>query len=149
MQIYLSQNFSEPWISHCDFPGRDIFFLLFILQNNSIYGKIASTQWTSPYLLPRYTFIFFFWPGHVACGTSVPLTRDWACAPTVEAWSLNHWAAREVPLDVFIVSIFLHFLNSVFLSLSVNLSLSLKYIYIYMYICIHKHTHLCISSLYT
>ena len=147
MQIYLSQNFSEPWISHCDFPGRDILFFLFY----KIIQCMEKLQAHNELLHIRYLdiplFIYFFWPGHAACGTSVPLTRDWACAPTVEAWSLNHWAAREVPLDVFIVSIFLHFLNSVFLSLSVNLSLSLKYIY--MYICIHKHTHLCISSLYT
>ena len=39
---------------------------------------------------------FFFWPHHVACGILAP-PRDRTRARTVEAWSLNHWAAREVP----------------------------------------------------
>ena len=29
------------------------------------------------------------------------LTRDWTHAPASEAWSLNHWTAREVPYLVF------------------------------------------------
>ena len=31
-------------------------------------------------------------------------TRDWSCTLALEAWSLNHWTAREVPQPVFIVN---------------------------------------------
>ena len=27
-------------------------------------------------------------------------TRDWTCAPSLEAWTLNHWLTKEVPLLV-------------------------------------------------
>ena len=42
-------------------------------------------------------FFFFFWPHHGACGILVPRPRVEPEPPAVEAWSLNHWTAREVP----------------------------------------------------
>ena len=44
-----------------------------------------------------FFFFFFFGPYLAACGILVPPTRDWTCAPAVEAGSLNHWTAREIP----------------------------------------------------
>ena len=43
-----------------------------------------------------YLFIYLFFD-HVACGILVPLLGMEPVPPPVEAWSLNHWTAREVP----------------------------------------------------
>ena len=45
----------------------------------------------------------FFFPGLVACGIFVPRPGIKPMPPAVEGWSLNHWTAREVPLQVFIL----------------------------------------------
>ena len=42
-------------------------------------------------------FLFYrFWPRCAACGILVPRTGIEPVPPAVEAWSLNHWTAREV-----------------------------------------------------
>ena len=43
-----------------------------------------------------YLFIYF-WPRCLACGILVPQPGIQPVPPAVEAWSLNHWTAREVP----------------------------------------------------
>ena len=43
------------------------------------------------------SFLFFFWPHHAARGILVPWPRIGPVSPAVEAQSLNHWTAREVP----------------------------------------------------
>ena len=40
---------------------------------------------------------FFFWPCHVTFGILVPQPGIEPVPPAVEAQSLNHWTAREVP----------------------------------------------------
>ena len=40
---------------------------------------------------------FFFWPHHTACGILVAQPGVKPTPPAVEALSLNHWAAGEVP----------------------------------------------------
>ena len=45
----------------------------------------------------KETFFFFFWPHHAACGILVPRPGIEPRPPTVEAWSPNHWTARELP----------------------------------------------------
>ena len=42
-------------------------------------------------------FLSYFWPGCKACGILVPRPGIAPAPPAVEAWSLNHWTAREVP----------------------------------------------------
>ena len=37
------------------------------------------------------------WPHHAACRILVPWPGIEPVPPAVEAWSLNHWASREVP----------------------------------------------------
>ena len=49
------------------------------------------------FLFPDF-FFFFFWPHHAACGILVPQPGIEPVPPAVEAQSLNHWTAREVPL---------------------------------------------------
>ena len=43
------------------------------------------------------TFFFFFCPYHEACWILVPQPGIEPVPPAVEAWSLSHWAASEVP----------------------------------------------------
>ena len=42
-------------------------------------------------------FVFTFWLHRAAGGILVPQPGIQPAPPAVEAWSLNHWAAREVP----------------------------------------------------
>ena len=48
-----------------------------------------------------HIYIYIFFGGgptlHVACGILVPRPGIEPRPPAVEAWSLNHWTAREVP----------------------------------------------------
>ena len=41
--------------------------------------------------------LLLFWPHHEAGGILVPQLGIEPVPPAVEAWSLNHWTAREVP----------------------------------------------------
>ena len=41
--------------------------------------------------------LFLFWPHHAASGALVPWQGIEPVSPALEAWSLNHWTAREVP----------------------------------------------------
>ena len=53
---------------------------------------------------------FFFWPHHMACGILVP--RPGLEPPAVEAQSLNHWIARQVPISLSLrLSTFYNFLQ--------------------------------------
>ena len=44
-----------------------------------------------------FIFTFFFWPGQTACRILVPQSWIKPWSPAVEAWSPNHWTAREIP----------------------------------------------------
>ena len=44
-----------------------------------------------------FGFFLFFRPQHVGCGILVPHPGIEPVPPALEAWSLNHWTAREVP----------------------------------------------------
>ena len=46
-------------------------------------------------------FPFFFWLCHVTNKILVFLTRDGVHAPTLGAWSLNHWTYSEAPVIFF------------------------------------------------
>ena len=43
-----------------------------------------------------HPFILFYFIGHMACGIPVSQLGIEPASPAVEAWSLNHWTAREV-----------------------------------------------------
>ena len=46
---------------------------------------------------PQWILKIFFWPYCVACGILVPGSGIKLVPSAVEARSLNHWTAREVP----------------------------------------------------
>ena len=46
-------------------------------------------------------FFFYLLACFSACGILVPLPGIEPSPPAVEAWSLNHWAIREVPITDF------------------------------------------------
>ena len=48
-------------------------------------------------LLTVIILLLFFWPRRAACRILVPRPGIEPVAPAVEARSLNHWTAREVP----------------------------------------------------
>ena len=45
----------------------------------------------------KFRVCFFFFGCTTACGSSVPQPRIEPVPPALEAWSLNHWTARETP----------------------------------------------------
>ena len=51
-----------------------------------------------------YLFIYLFMAAHSeACGILVPRPGVEPRSPAVEAWSANHWTAREFPVYMFIL----------------------------------------------
>ena len=50
-----------------------------------------------------FLFLFFFWPCHAACKILVSQPGIEPMPPAVEAQSLNHWAAREVPVCIYFI----------------------------------------------
>ena len=44
---------------------------------------------------------YFIWLHHVACGILVPWPGIKLMAPSVEAWSLNHWTTGRSPKSLF------------------------------------------------
>lgn len=59
-----------------------------------------------------YYFLFFFWKhffllDHTAHGMWTSLTKDWTCAPVVEAQSVNPRTTREVHMCYFLIK-YLH-----------------------------------------
>ena len=69
-------------------------------------------------------YLFFFWPCPVACGILVPLPGIDPAPPAMEAQSLNHWTAREVPPSMYLLNLeFVLFMSQKKNSLLISLSL--------------------------
>ena len=47
-------------------------------------------------------YIYIYWLHHVACTILVPQPGSKSMPPAVEAWILNHWTTREIPIYIFI-----------------------------------------------
>ena len=58
--------------------------------------------------------LFFFFFGHVACGILVTLPGVEPIPPSLEARSLNHWAARKSPLLQFFKKKFVWGIGDIF-----------------------------------
>ena len=53
----------------------------------------------------QFLFLFFspsFWLFHMVCGVLVPQPGTEHISPAMEALSLNHWAAKQVPILQFL-----------------------------------------------
>ena len=60
------------------------------------------TSWTAVLFIFKIYLLFFIYLLHCpACEILVPRPGMGPVPPTVEAWSLNHWTAREVPAVLF------------------------------------------------
>ena len=64
---------------------------------------LIGQEWGKEDMYPHILVIFknsflFFWPRPAACGILVPQPGIEPALPAVEAWSLNHWTTREVPI---------------------------------------------------
>ena len=79
--VVLHYNISEH-LQHFDSKPMNFFF--FNLESFSVQN-----------------FLIYFWPRHMACGILVPWLGIEPAPPALEAWSLNHWTAREVPFFFF------------------------------------------------
>ena len=81
----------------------------------------AVLRWTLPVIVKTYKYIYIllllFCLGFFGCtarGILVPRPGFEPACPAVEAWSLNHWTAREVPkihILYFIYKIYFIYLN--------------------------------------
>ena len=62
----------------------------------SFLGKLARLR---PKKIQSEDLFWAGWRGRVVCSMwdFSSLTRDWTCAHSLEARSLNHWTTREVP----------------------------------------------------
>uniref|UniRef100_A0AC11D6K3 Uncharacterized protein n=1 Tax=Ovis aries TaxID=9940 RepID=A0AC11D6K3_SHEEP len=58
-------------------------------------------------LLSQQTHLSTLQPLHLACGIIVPQPEIEPKLPTFEAWSLDHWTTREVPLVIFFFCVLL------------------------------------------
>ena len=81
------------------------------LVNPSVYPLVWSghLRW-----LFFFFFFFVFWLFPMACRILVPDRGLTSGCPAVEAWSLNHWATREVPWWLFSCSPYIPCLISAF-----------------------------------
>ena len=83
---------------------------------SSLSPEFYLPNFPGPSALLHYCLLFFyflfFWPCHVACRILVPRQGIEPVSPAVEAPSLNHWTAREVPLPFLTHS--LSFLSGLF-----------------------------------
>ena len=80
--------------------GRYTCLVYFQIKIKCIY---ATTQHYVRYVKCNpYSSLPFFWPRHRACGILVPQAGIEPASPPLEAWSFNHWTAREVPLVCFL-----------------------------------------------
>ena len=61
------------------------------------YGRITFEIHSAKGPTMRKNSFFFFWPHRVAYGILVPRPGIEPAPPELEAWSLSHWTAREVP----------------------------------------------------
>ena len=80
-----------------------------------------------------------FWPHCAACGILVPQPGIEPVPPAVEAWSPNHWTAREV--HIYLPTYLSIYHLSIYISISIYI-----YIDIDIYITLTKSDKLWISD---
>ena len=75
-------------------------------QEEVNYREESSNQadWAPEPILPFQVFLAML---HGMCDLSSP-TRDRTLAPALEAPSLNHWTAREVPEPILLTALLAH-----------------------------------------
>lgn len=82
------------------FPGNFLLFFLIFFSFFTIrfFATIADFNIRIIMLLAEMnTSFLFFWLHHAASKILVPQTGSETSPLTLEVWSLNHWASKEVP----------------------------------------------------
>ena len=91
-------------------PGLLTDFYELKIPSNSTASKVQKWDKSQGLYIEKYIYSFYFkklllflhfkkiWPSQAACGLLVPYPRIEPMTPASEAWNLNHWIAREVPI---------------------------------------------------
>ena len=81
-----------------------VFLELTLFKHGILKKKVRSggKETDMSYSFPKSPLerFFFLWPCPSACGILVPWPGMEPIPSTLEAWSLNHWTAREVPRKI-------------------------------------------------
>ena len=90
--IMLVANNSEDitWSTLCVNLIRTVFFF----KEKCFERELSQTLFYLLFII----FVFFFWPGHLACGILDTQSGTEHVPPPLEGWTLNHWTTREGPL---------------------------------------------------
>ena len=94
--------FGYPWlkISSMYLHGKYLIQMWYLLCPSGFWSlllvSVTAAQWTQEH--------FFFWRHQAACGILVPQPGIEPTPPAVEAQSLNHWTAKEVPRTFFFLA---------------------------------------------
>ena len=67
------------------------------MHNSEAFHGLQAQYLLADWMSNRILKLIFFWPRCAACGILVPQPGIKPTPPAVEARSLNHWTAREVP----------------------------------------------------
>ena len=70
-------------------------------HNNSSGVGIDTKVLSILFYFQKIYFYLLFLAMSQACGIPVPWPETESMPPEVEAWSLNHWTARDIPLFYF------------------------------------------------
>ena len=74
------------------------FFSSFVKSIQSLLPCCVFLKIIFNFVFTPFLFLKILWPCHVPYRILVPHPGIEPATPSLEAWSLNHWTAREVPL---------------------------------------------------
>ena len=79
-----------------------VFFCRMEMTSALAYNHLSHCGCWAMLVLGFFFFAFFcfcFWPHSMACRILVPQPGIEPTPPAVEAWNLNHWTTKEIPVS--------------------------------------------------